>query len=70
MKKIGKKLSMKKLLVCLVVLVGFSCRREDKIEPEAEEPMYVYVNSSGGFTYALDANTGEIVYCLCPYGGK
>lgn len=53
---------MKKLIGCLIVIISLSCQRSDKVKPEAEEPLYVYVNSSGGYTYALDANTGKTVW--------
>lgn len=53
---------MKRRMVYLIALIALSCSRKDKVEPEAEEPMYIYVNSLSGSTYALDARTGETVW--------
>lgn len=57
-----KKLASYLIVLILIVPVAFSCNKPEKVDPEEEEPLYVYVTSLGGSTYALDANTGETVW--------
>lgn len=44
-----------------MVCMSLSCNRTDKIEPEAEEPIYVYINTVQ-YTFAFDANDGKKIW--------